>query len=67
MDRDGYISYQDYFTFLREYFSMRRIDPVNADRQPIVNDDSYIKNISRIVKLVFPQIRSLIIEQDTRR
>jgi hypothetical protein len=63
-DRDGLISFEDYSTFLREYFCNKTIDPVNEDRQPVLDDQSYRRSLVRIGKLIFPQIRNLIIEQD---
>jgi hypothetical protein len=65
-DRDGLISFEDYSVFLKEYFCNKAIDPANDDRQPVINDESYKRSLVRIGKLIFPQIRNLIVEQDSQ-
>jgi hypothetical protein len=64
LDRDGSISFDEFAEFLHEYFTDMLIDPVNHDRQPVFHEESYRTSLLRIGKLVFPQLRNLIIQHD---
>lgn len=67
LDGDGYISYEDYFVFLKEYFgSLSQI----ADEQPQQNEDKPLDfpidngAAERFAKLVYSQLKITVMQVD---
>ena len=73
LDKDGYISYEDYFVFLKEYFgSLSAIyddDPLlkpHPDPAPNTNPDFSIDNraTQRFAKLIYSQLKITVMQFD---
>ena len=75
LDGDGYISYEDYFVFLKEYFGSKRasaaIDPpVDKPQppppQPPPQDDFAVHNSAceRFAKLIYNQLKITAMQID---
>lgn len=71
LDKDGFISYEDYFVFLKEYFGSKSLDaaPVAAAPPAPPKDDFSADNASfeRFAKLIYNQLKILVMQIDYTR
>jgi Ca2+-binding EF-hand superfamily protein len=74
-DDDGYISYEDYFIFLKEYFGSKSIastdrtptKPKPTTSPPKYTDGSREGHQERFAKLIYTQLKVLVMDKDRNR
>lgn len=70
-DSDGFISYEDYFVFLKEYFGSKSF--ASADKTPTAPPAPRYSNGNgenpqeRLAKLIYTQLKILVMDKDRNR
>lgn len=69
LDQDGFISYEDYFIFLKEYFGSKsgisdNVPPPEPKSDPFVVDNGAAE---RFAKLIYTQLKITVMQIDYNR
>ena len=69
LDQDGYISYEDYFIFLKEYFGSKS-GLAEPSAKPAPPQDNFVVDngaAERFAKLIYTQLKITVMQIDYHR